>query len=138
MIDPIIIVAIVSMFAAPIASWITWFLNRDKDKFAGTTTLITASGEAVDAMKDVLTTVREELERTKEMLVEMREQNTEMIKANETLLADNLKLHNDNTLLHAEMKKLREAVSELVEKQDQDIPLEQIKAMLLKLEANLP
>ena len=93
--DPLIIVAIIGLAATPIGVFVTWFLNRNKDKIDRTANLILASGEAVDAIRDVMNTLQDDLERTKENLNELRDQNEQLIVANKQLVGaiEDLKDH---------------------------------------------
>ncbi len=72
--EPVIIVAAIGLLAAPLASILTWLLNRKKDSLLGTSALVTASGDAVDAMREALIAVRKELEHTKAELEQTKRQ----------------------------------------------------------------
>ena len=98
--EPVIIVAAIGLLAAPLASILTWLLNRKKDSLLGTSALVTASGDAVDAMKDALASVREELLHTKDALDKLKTQNEQLL--------------DDNARLHAEMNRLRNLVEEAI------------------------
>lgn len=85
--DPVVWLAAVGLFAAPVAAIITWWLNRGKTKLEGAVSLISASGEAVDAIRDVMNTLQDDLERTKTDLEELRDQNEQLLIANKQLVA---------------------------------------------------
>ena len=85
--DPLVWVAVVGLFAAPLAAVITWWLNRGKERVDRSVSLISASGEAVDAIRDVMNTLQDDLERTKRDLAELRVQNEQLLIANKQLVA---------------------------------------------------
>jgi len=92
-------IATIGLFAAPVAAFITWFLNRGRDRSHSTSNLVDASSSAVDAIHGVLVVVREENKSLRSALESVREQN-------KTLLADNKRMSD-------EINKLRIAIEDL-------------------------
>ena len=58
--NDLIIVASIGFIAAPVAAFVTWFLSRGKQRDESTSSMVTASGVAVDAIHEVLEVLREQ------------------------------------------------------------------------------
>lgn len=68
-------IATIGLFAAPVAAFITWFLNRGRDRSHSTSSLVTASSSAVDAIREVLDTYRSENKMLHESVGELMQLN---------------------------------------------------------------
>lgn len=84
-----IILAVISLLAAPFAAWITWILNRRKRKTDVSSSLVNASTAAVDALKDVLEELRIELADAKSEIEELKDINKRLEAAVEELTTQN-------------------------------------------------
>ena len=90
-----IILAVISLLAAPFAAWITWILNRRKRKTDVSSSLVNASTAAVDALKDVLEELRIELADAKSEIEELKDINKRLEAAVEELTTQNKLLLRD-------------------------------------------
>ena len=108
--DPLIVVAVIGLFAAPAAAMITWWLNRGKDKMQSAVSLIAASGEAVDAIHDVMTALHADMARTKADMIELRDQNVLLREQNEQLRYQNEQLIEANKQLLTGVNDLRDQI----------------------------
>ena len=102
--DPIVYVAIIGLFAAPITGLVTWWLNRGRDRIDRTVSLITASGEAVDAIRDVMVALQHDLDRARSDLDEVQAQYKELKESNESLLEINRELIESINSLRSELR----------------------------------
>lgn len=84
-----IILAVISLLAAPFAAWITWILNRRKRKTDVSSSLVNASTAAVDALKDALEELRIELADAKSEIEELKDINKRLEAAVEELTTQN-------------------------------------------------
>jgi uncharacterized protein YaaN involved in tellurite resistance len=80
-IEPGTLIAILALFAAPLAAFVTWWLNRGKTSLEGAVSLVNASGAAVDAIHEVMGALQTDLEKTKLELEEVRKQNVILIQS---------------------------------------------------------
>lgn len=86
--DDSIVVAAFGMVAIPVASFVTWFLNRRKSKAEEVVSIVTASGEAVDAINDVLSVLREENKELAAEIAELKRQNGLLVEENRKLASE--------------------------------------------------
>lgn len=104
--EPSVIVAILSLMGAPLAAYVGFRLNKDKTDNDISTSIATASGDAVEAIRGVLHELQLELKDTKQELQEFKKQN-------EDLEQGLLLLNTQNELLLAQNNKLGEEITEL-------------------------
>lgn len=102
--DPIVFVAIIGLFAAPITGVVTWYLNRGRDKVDRASSLISASGEAVDAIRDVMVALQNDLNKTKAELDLLKFNCEEMKVLNGSLLETNRELLGSIDALRGELR----------------------------------
>lgn len=112
-VDPVVAVAIIGLFAAPITGIVTWWLNRSKERIDRTASLIAASGEAVDAIRDVMVALqndldkaRAELDRMQKQYEELKDMNESLLQINKELLASIQALRND---IHGALEQYKDA-----------------------------
>jgi len=106
MMDTAIIVAIVSILAAPLAAFMTWFVNRKKHVAEIYNVLSKSSQNAVETMQLTMNELRVEL-------VEARKKIEELIQENELLREDLHQLKEQNVLLLKENKSFKIKIDEL-------------------------
>ena len=94
-----VLVAIIGVLAAPIAAFITWFVNRKKHIADIYSALTESSQSAVETMQMTMETLHNELKEAKDRiedlisenillrqdLLELKEQNNELIRENKEL-----------------------------------------------------
>lgn len=98
--DASVLAAVIGVLAAPIAAFLTWFLNRKKH-IADIYDVITgAAGGAVETMQITMTELRKELS-------EARVKIEELILENEALRNDLTVLKNQNELLIRQIHDMR-------------------------------
>ena len=99
-------VAIIGVLAAPIAAFVTWFLNRKKN-FADLYSVLSESSQtAVETMQLTMQELRIEL-------VEAKDKIEELIKENELLRADLHELKLQNEQLISENRAFKRKIEEL-------------------------
>jgi predicted nucleic acid-binding Zn-ribbon protein len=108
--EPSIVIALVTLLTAPIATLAAWALNRRKGKTDLAGSIALASGEAVDAIKEVMVTLREELQETKHKLEEFKLQNKELESSLRALHEQNKVLLEQNGMLAKEIAALKQQV----------------------------
>lgn len=101
-----VIVAIIGVLAAPVAAFITWFVNRKKHIADIYSALTESSQSAVETMQMTMETLHHELK-------EARERIEELISENILLREDLLELKNQNILLLQENKELRTKIDQI-------------------------
>jgi len=106
--DTPIIVAIVSVLAAPIAVLFTWMLNRKKHVADIYTALSESSHAAVEMMQITMQELRTEL-------VEAKDKIDELIKENELLRNDLHELKAQNEQLISENRAFKRKIEELTQ-----------------------
>lgn len=104
--DAPIIVAIVGILAAPIASFVTWFLNRKKHVADFYNAVSESSQMAVETMQMTMTELRTELIQAKDKI-------EELIRENAALRDDLRELKIQNERLMRENKSLENKIEEL-------------------------
>lgn len=87
-----ILIALIGIMAAPLASFITWLVNRKKNVADIYSVFTESSQRAVETMQSTMETLHEELEsaqlkidQMQKELVELRYQNTLLIEENHIL-----------------------------------------------------
>lgn len=103
--DGPIIVAIVGILAAPIASFVTWFLNRKKHVADFYNAVSESSQMAVETMQMTMSELRIEL-------IEAKSKIEELIKENELLRNDLHELKIQNELLISENRAFKIKIEE--------------------------
>lgn len=97
--DTPVLVAIIGVLAAPIAAFVTWFVNRKKHIADIYSALAESSQSAVETMQMTMETLHTELKEAKDRiedliaenallrldLAELKEQNTELMRENKEL-----------------------------------------------------
>lgn len=115
--NPSVVVAVIALFAGPIAAFVGWFLNRRKTDTDISNSIATASGDAVAAIKAVMVTLEEELRETQRELSEFKAQNRELEVSLQELQRQNEKLIEQNATLAAEIVELRRLVDLMKKRQ---------------------
>ena len=105
-----IAIALITLVSAPIAAIVAWILNKRKQRTDLAGTIALASGEAVDAIRDVMTSLREELKETKHELEQFKLQNKELESSLKALHEQNKVLLEQNGLLAREIAQLKKQV----------------------------
>lgn len=108
--NPSVVVAVIALFAGPIAAFIGWLLNRRKTDTDISNSIATASGDAVAAIRSVMQTLEDELKETQRELSEFKAQNRELEASLKELRVQNEKLIEQNATLAAEILELRRLV----------------------------
>lgn len=108
--EPNVIVAVLSLLAAPVAAFVGYMLNRKKSDTDISNSIATASGEAVDAINDVMKSLRDELKETKQDLIVFKAQNKNLEESLDELHKQNKQLMEQNQTLAAEILELRKLV----------------------------
>lgn len=113
--EPSIVVALMGLLSAPIAAFVGFRLNKQKTDTDISNSIATASGDAVEAIKEVMTSLAAELRETKVELGEFKKQNREMEKSlhqlneqNETLMSQNKKLAQEINDLRLQIDRLQD------------------------------
>lgn len=101
-----IIVAIIGVLAAPIAAFVTWFVNRKKHIADIYSALAESSQSAVETMQMTMTTLHDEL-------LDAKEKIESLIQENELLRADLKELKEQNIVLLEENKSLRNKIDQI-------------------------
>lgn len=114
-----IVIALITLITAPIAAFVAWILNKRKNKADLAGTIALASGEAVDAIKDVMASLREELKETKHELAEFKLQNKELESSLKALHEQNKVLLEQNGLLAWEIAELKKQVDRFAQNDSQ-------------------
>lgn len=107
---------IVAILTVPVASLITWFVNRKKDNASVIASITESSQNAVETMNSALEAVKEQLSEVQaenaELLIalgELKEQNNQLIKENEALRKDLRALKKQNDELITQIHDMRVA-----------------------------
>lgn len=111
-IEPSVIIAIITLFSAPIATIVAWTVSRRKQHTDVASSIAHASGEAVDAIRDVLESLRLELDDTKKELEMFKKMNDELQKSLTSLKEQNIVLLKQNALLASEILELRNSITD--------------------------
>jgi chromosome segregation ATPase len=101
-----VIVAIIGVLAAPIAAFITWFVNRKKHIADIYSALSESSQTAVETMQMTMKTLHDEL-------IDAKGKIDSLIKENELLRADLRELKNQNIVLLEENRELRAKIDQI-------------------------
>jgi regulator of replication initiation timing len=101
-----VIVAIIGVLAAPVAAFITWFVNRKKHIADIYASLSESSQTAVETMQMTMTTLHDEL-------LDAKVKIESLITENELLRQDLRELKNQNILLLEENKALRAKIDQI-------------------------
>lgn len=104
--DTPVLVAIIGILAAPIAAFITWFVNRKKHIADIYASLSESSQTAVETMQMTMITLHDEL-------LDAKIKIETLITENELLRADLRELKNQNVLLLEENRALRKKIDEI-------------------------
>lgn len=98
--DSSFLIAIIGVLAAPIAAFMTWFLNRKKHIADIYSVIAGASGEAVETMQVTMQELRHELSEARSKIEELIEENT-------LLRRDLQVLQNQNEMLIRQIHDMR-------------------------------
>jgi regulator of replication initiation timing len=101
-----ILVAIIGVLAAPVAAFVTWFVNRKKHIADIYSALSESSQTAVETMQMTMKTLHDEL-------VDAKEKIENLIQENELLRADLRELKNQNVVLLEENRQLRAKIDQI-------------------------
>lgn len=114
--NPGLTAIIVAILTAPVASVLTWLLNRKKDTASVIHSITEAGQTAVETMTTALDAVRAQLLEVQQEnaqlhndLCELKEQNRQLIKENEALRKDLRALKKQNEELIAQIHDMRVA-----------------------------
>lgn len=88
-------VALIGLFAAPIAAFTGWFLNRRKDDNAISASITASANDAVNAIKETMEVLQESLHEAQEEVKRFKSENERLTKAIEQLENDNKRLSTD-------------------------------------------
>lgn len=109
-VEPNVVVAVLSLLAAPVAAFVGYMLNRKKSDTDISNSIATASGDAVDAINEVMKSLRDELKETKQDLILFKAQNKNLEDSLDELHKQNKRLMEQNQTLAAEILELRKLV----------------------------
>jgi regulator of replication initiation timing len=101
-----IIVAVIGVLAAPVAAFVTWFVNRKKHIADIYSALSESSQTAVETMQMTMKTLHDEL-------IDAKEKIESLIKENELLRADLRELKTQNIILLEENRELRMKIDQI-------------------------
>jgi chromosome segregation ATPase len=111
-----LVAIIIAILTAPVASVLTWFLNRKKDTASVINSITEAGQNAVETMNSALDTVKEQLSEVQAEnaqlhsdICELKEQNKQLIKENEALRIDLRALKKQNEQLMEQIHDMRVA-----------------------------
>lgn len=102
-----LIIAIIGLLAAPIASFITWMANRKKNVGDIYATLTDSAQAAIEYMNTTMDTLHDEL-------IVAQEKIEELILENQKMQAEISKLRQQNLLLLQENHSLHQKIDDLV------------------------
>jgi chromosome segregation ATPase len=109
--EPAIIIAIVSMLAVPIASFITWLLNRKKNVADIYQVITSSSQSAVGTMQAAMETLNIELVNAQDRIDELTIENRDMKREMNTLHQANALLQQENESLHRRVNEIAETLA---------------------------
>jgi len=101
-----IIVAIIGVLAAPVAAFVTWFVNRKKHIADIYSALSESSQTAVETMQMTMKTLHDEL-------IDAKGKIESLIQENELLRADLRELKSQNIILLEENRELRAKIDQI-------------------------
>jgi len=104
--EPAIIVAIVGVLAAPVASFVTWFLNRKKHVADFYNAVSESSQMAVETMQMTMGELRTELISAKEKIEELIQENAALRDDLRELKIQNERLMKENKSLEIKIEEL--------------------------------
>lgn len=102
-----IIIAVIGLLAAPIASFITWLANRKKNIGDIYATLTDSAQSAVETMQATMETLHDELQTAQDKI-------EQLIQENQKMQAELSKLRQQNLLLLEENHSLHQKIDDLV------------------------
>lgn len=111
--EPSVLVALLSLLGAPLAAFIGYRLNKDKTDNDISTSIASASGDAVEAIRGVLHELQIELKDTKIELLEFKQQNKDLELGLVRLNSQNDLLLKQNNKLGVEITELRKQIDRL-------------------------
>jgi chromosome segregation ATPase len=109
--EPAIIIAIVSMLAVPIASFITWLLNRKKNVADIYQVITSSSQSAVGTMQAAMETLNIELVNAQDRIDELTIENRDMKKELNLLHQSNALMQQENESLHRRVNEISETLA---------------------------
>lgn len=109
-VDVSIIVAVVTLFSAPVAAAAGWAFSRKREKGDFSSSIAHASSDAVSAIQQVMKTLEKELADTQEDLRRFKDENDRLSRSLEELRKQNSVLIDQNLSLAAEIFELRRAI----------------------------
>lgn len=112
-VEPSVYVALMGLLSAPIAAYVGFRLNKKKTDTDISNSIASASGDAVGAIKEVMTALAVELKETKNELAEFKKQNRAMENALHELKEQNETLIEQNNKLSKEIDDLRTQIDRL-------------------------
>lgn len=111
-----VVIAALSLLAAPIAAFFGYILNKRKSDTDISNSIASASGDAVDAINEVMKALKEELKENRAELALFKKQNQELERSLRDLQKQNERLMEQNTTLAAEILELRRLVERMKNK----------------------
>lgn len=109
--EPAIIIAIISMLAVPVASFITWLLNRKKNVADIYQVITSSSQSAVGTMQAAMETLNIELVNAQDRIDELTIENRDMKREMNTLHQSNALLQQENESLHRRVNEISETLA---------------------------
>lgn len=111
--EPNVVIAMITLLAAPVAAAVGYRLNKKKTDTDISNSIAMASGDAVEAMQQVMKSLHDELKETKKDLAVFKTQNKNLEESLEELKKQNGKLMEQNFTLAAEILELRKLVEHM-------------------------
>jgi regulator of replication initiation timing len=109
MVNEAILIAVIGLLAAPIASFITWMANRKKNTGDIYATLTDSASSAIDYMQDAMTTLHHELDKANDKIESLIQENQNVTAELSKLRQQNLLLLQENHALHQKIDDLAKA-----------------------------
>lgn len=104
---------LIALLAAPIASIVTFMLNRRKNSADILSSISEAGQTAVETVKEALETVNIQLEEVRRENEQLHQDICELKKQNEYLIAENASLHKDLQGLKKQNEQLMQQVHDM-------------------------
>lgn len=105
-----IVLALIGIMAAPIASFVTWIVNRKKSVADMYSVFTESSQRAVETMQSAMETLHEELESAQSKIDTLMDENKKMRQEIALLRDQNNRLIDENVLLSNKLDELSKAL----------------------------
>ena len=109
--EPALVGLIITSLAVPIASFITWLLNRKKNVADIYQVITSSSQSAVGTMQSAMETLNIELTNAQDRIDELTNENREMKRELNMLHQSNALLQQENESLHRRVNEISETLS---------------------------